>query len=71
MKGQIVLFVKEGKLREEWRAKRKQIIDSLKESQILKQKSKADLETGAFLFQIKLFFNQGILGDSNKKVQRG
>ena len=27
MKGQIVLFVKEGKLRKEWRAKRKQIID--------------------------------------------
>ena len=57
MKGQIVLFVKEGKLRKEWRAKRKQIID-FKRVTDPKKKSKADLETGAFLFQRKLFFNQ-------------
>lgn len=58
MKGQIVLFVKEGKLREEWRAKRKQIID-FKRVTDSKTKIQGRFGNWGFFISKKLIFQSG------------
>lgn len=58
MKGQIVLFVKEGKLREECRAKRKQIID-FKRVTDPKIKIQGRFGSWGFFISKKIIFQSG------------